>query len=276
MRRPRQETPKRHRTSARFPDFFLDAVRAGALNLVRCLRTEPARRRNVVEWDVVKIGPIALVHKFSAVMLAVMKPLGVWGVGGLALIDSALIPIPVSMDGIVIGYVANNHQRFLAYSMIAAAASALGALVPFLIGRAGGELFLLKRINRQRYERMRDRFERQEFFAILIPAMLPPPTPLKLFEFAAGVFEMKAVPFAFAIFCGKLIQFLVCSLLTIWFGPTILHSAQRAMHEHLSVVLGAALFALLLIVFFVIRRIFDRRRGLPLPLEETQDLQAEP
>ncbi len=220
-----------------------------------------------------KIGPIALVHKLSAVLLAVMKPLGIWGVGGLALIDSALIPIPVSMDGIVIGYVASNHQRFLAYSIIAAAASALGALVPFFVGRAGGELFLLKRINRQRYERMRDRFERQEFFAILIPAMLPPPTPLKLFEFAAGVFEMRVAPFAFAIFCGKLIQFLVCSLLTIWFGPTIVHSARQAMHEHLSLVIGTALFALLAIVFYIIRRIFDRRRGLPLPLEEAEEVE---
>ena len=95
-----------------------------------------------------KVGPIALVHKLSAVLLAVMKPLGVWGVGGLALIDSALIPIPMSMDGVVIGYVANNHQSFILYCVVAAAASAVGSLVPFFIGRAGGELFLLKRINR--------------------------------------------------------------------------------------------------------------------------------
>ena len=215
-----------------------------------------------------KLGPIALVHKFSVALLAVMKPLGVWGVGGLALIDSALIPIPVSMDGVVIGYVANNHQKFLLYCVVAAAASAIGALVPFSIGRAGGELFLLKRINRERYERMRDRFEKQEFVAILIPAMLPPPTPLKLFEFAAGVFEMRALPFGIAIFCGKLTQFIVCSLLTIWFGPTLIHSLRRAMHQHLGLAIGTALFAILLVVFFVVRKIFDRRRGLSLPVEE--------
>jgi membrane protein YqaA with SNARE-associated domain len=197
-----------------------------------------------------------------------MKPLGVWGVGGLALIDSALIPIPVSMDGVVIGYVANNHQKFLIYCLVAAAASAIGSLVPFLIGRAGGELFLLKRINRERYERMRDRFENQEFIAILIPAMLPPPTPLKLFEFAAGVFEMKAIPFALAIFCGKLVQFVVCSLLTIWFGPALIHSLRRAMHQHLGIVIGVALFALLLLLFYVVRKMFDRRRGIQVPVEE--------
>lgn len=214
------------------------------------------------------IGPIALLHRLSVTLLRYMKPLGVWGVGGLALIDSALIPIPVSMDGILIGYVASNHDRFLLYSIVAALASALGSLVPFYIGRAGGELFLLKRINRERYERMRDRFERQEFFAILLPAMLPPPTPLKLFEFAAGVFEMKAPSFLLAIFLGKLTQFLVCSLLTIWFGPTLMHSLRNTVHHHLDLVIGTALFILLALVFYVVRRIFARRRGVILPIED--------
>lgn len=215
-----------------------------------------------------KLGPVGWVHKVSLALLGVMKPLGVWGVGGLALIDSALIPIPVSMDGVVIGYVANNHEKFLLYCFVAAAASAIGSLVPFFIGRAGGELFLLKRINRERYERIRDRFERQEFIAILIPAMLPPPTPLKLFEFAAGVFEMKALPFGAAIFAGKLTQFIVCSLLTIWFGPRLIHSLRLAMHQHSAVVIGTAFLGILAAIFYVVRRIFDRRRGLSLPVEE--------
>src|SRR5262249_11577436 len=73
-----------------------------------------------VEWMFVKLGPIALLHKFSGMLFAVMKPLGIWGVGGLALIDSALIPIPVSMDGVVIGYVATNPHRFFIYCLIAA------------------------------------------------------------------------------------------------------------------------------------------------------------
>ena len=145
-------------------------------------------------------------HKLNAWMLvlfAFLAPFGVWGLGALALVDSALFPIPVSMDGVLIGYVATNHKLFLLYCLMAAAASALGALVPYYVGRAGGELFLLKRINRERYERLRDRFENQEFLAIMIPAMLTPPTPIKVFEFAAGVFEMRPTLFATAIFHGQ-------------------------------------------------------------------------
>jgi membrane protein YqaA with SNARE-associated domain len=216
----------------------------------------------------VRLPVISLLHKFSAALLIVLKPLGIWGVGALALIDSALVPIPVSMDGIVIGYVAAEPHKFLLYSLMAAAASAVGSLVPFYIGRAGGELFLLKRINRERYERIRDRFERQEFLAIMVPATLPPPTPLKLFEFAAGVFEMKPGPFVLAIFCGKLTQFIVCSLLTIWFGPKLVHSRRHVMHRHLGLVIGIAIAALLALIFFVVRRTFDRRKGIELPMED--------
>jgi len=216
----------------------------------------------------VKLHPIALLHKFSAGLLFVLKPLGVWGVGSLALIDSGLVPIPVSMDGIIIGYVAANPHKFLLYCFVAALAAALGSLVPFYIGRAGGEFVLLKRINRERYETMRDRFERQEFLAILIPSMLPPPTPLKLFQFGAGVFEMKPLPFVLATFCGKLVQFMVCSLATIWFGPTIAHTALSAVHNHLNIVLSVAGFGLLLLALYIARRIFDRRKGLALPAEQ--------
>jgi uncharacterized membrane protein YdjX (TVP38/TMEM64 family) len=140
--------------------------------------------------------------------------------------------------------------------------------VPFYIGRAGGELFLLKRINRQRYERLRDRFERQEFLAILIPSLGPPPTPLKVFQFAAGVFEMRPVPFLLATFVGKFVQFLVWSLLVLYFGPTIMHSAKHAMHQHLNIVLSIAGLALLVLALYVARRIFDTRKGEVLPVEE--------
>jgi membrane protein YqaA with SNARE-associated domain len=216
----------------------------------------------------VTIHPIVILHKVSAVLLATLKPLGIWGLGGLALIDSALVPLPMSMDGVVIGYVATNHGKFLLYCLMAAVASALGSLVPYYVGRAGGELVLLKRINRERYEKMRDRFESQEFMAIMIPAMMPPPMPIKLFEFGAGVFEMKPLPFMTAIFCGKLIQFLVCALITIFYGPTIAHTARMAVHEHLGwVLLGAGIIGIGLLVY-VLRKIFDGRRGTKFPVEE--------
>jgi membrane protein YqaA with SNARE-associated domain len=216
----------------------------------------------------VKLHPLVWFHKFSAGLLFVLKPLGIWGVGALALLDSALIPIPGGLDGILTFYVTSNPKLFAVYSLMGAAAAAIGSLVPYYIGRAGGELFLLKRINRERFERMRDRFEKQEFLAILIPSLGPPPTPLKVFQFAAGVFEMKPLAFVLASFLGKFVQFMVWSLLLIWFGPTIVHTIKHAFREHLGIVWTLGGFCLFLLAYYVVRRVFDRKRGLPLPVEE--------
>jgi membrane protein YqaA with SNARE-associated domain len=214
----------------------------------------------------VKISPIALLHKLNVAMLAALKPLGVWGIGGLAIIDSTSIPMPI--DALLIDYVAHDHARFLLYCFMAALGSAIGSLLPYYLGRAGGELFLLKRINRERYEQLRDRFEKQEFLAIMVPAMMPPPMPVKLFEFAAGVFEMKPVWFFSAIFVGKFVRFLIWAIITITYGPTILHTITRALHRHLGYVLGASGIVIVLLLVYVFRKVFDRRRGTTLPVEE--------
>src|SRR5882757_2781676 len=165
-------------------------------------------------------------------MLAALKPLGVWGIGALALIDSSTIPVPI--DALLIDYVAHDHRRFLLYCFMAAIGSAVGSLLPYYLGRAGGELFLLKRINRKRYEQMRERFEKQEFLAIMVPAMMPPPMPVKLFEFAAGVFEMKPLWFFSAILVGKFIRFVVVSIIIIFYGPAILKTFSVNFHHHLG------------------------------------------
>jgi membrane protein YqaA with SNARE-associated domain len=214
----------------------------------------------------VKISPVALLSKWNAIMLAALKPLGVWGIGALAVIDSAAIPVPI--DALLIDYVAHDHERFLLYCFMGAFGSAVGSLLPYYLGRAGGELFLLKRINRQRYEQMRDRFEKQEFLAIMVPAMMPPPMPVKLFEFAAGVFEMKPLWFFSAILVGKFVRFLIWAIITITYGPAILGTIRRTIHDNRHWVAGLSGIVLVLLLVFVVRKVFDRRRGTKLPLEE--------
>ena len=202
--------------------------------------------------------------------MATLKPLGIWGLGGLAFIDAGLFPLPTTMDGVVIGYVATDHRKFLLYVLMASVTSAIGSLIPYYVGRAGGELFLLKRINRERYEQMRDRFERQEFMAIMIPAMCPPPMPIKLFEFAAGVFEMKPLLFVTAIFSGKFIQFLVCAVITVLYGPEIAHTARHAVHDHPAALLALVGAVVVWLLVFILRKTFARR-GPKFPVEDTAE-----
>ncbi len=155
--------------------------------------------------------------KWKLVLLPVLAKLGFWGVGVVALLDSSSIPVP--MDAILAVSVWNDKSHFWLYCLLAAAGSSIGGLLPYGLGRAGGELFLLKRINRARFERMRARFENQEFLAIMIPSMLPPPAPWKIFVFAAGVFEMRVAPFMLSVFCGRMLRWLTLSLLVLKLGP---------------------------------------------------------
>ena len=158
-----------------------------------------------------------MMAKMNLVLLPFLAKFGIWGIGALALLDSSSIPVP--MDAFIAFSVWNDKGRFWLYCILASLGSAIGGLLPYGLGRAGGELFLLKRINRERFERMRTRFERQEFLAMMIPSMLPPPTPWKAFVFAAGVFEMRVVPFLLAVFCGRMVRWLVLSLLVLKLGP---------------------------------------------------------
>ncbi len=191
-------------------------------------RKGPALRQFFAHW----------MTKWELVMLPAIIKLGFWGAGAVALLDSSTIPVP--MDAIIAVYVWKDPAHFWAYCRMAAAGSAMGGLLPYALGRAGGELFLLKRVNRERYDRLRIRFEKQEFLAMAIPSMLPPPTPWKAFVFAAGVFEMPVVPFMLAVFCGRLVRWGVLSMLVLKLGPGAVNVVAHHAVTVLVLVLGMA------------------------------------
>jgi len=181
---------------------------------------------------------VQLWHKWNLVWLPAILHLGFWGAAAVAAMDSSTIPVP--MDAILAVWIWNDKGHFWLYSVLAAAGSAVGGLLPYGLGRAGGELFLLKRVNREKFEAMRAKFERQEFWAMAIPSILPPPTPWKAFVFAAGVFEMRVLLFMMAVFTGRLIRWLVLSLLVIELGPGAVQMVEHHALTALAVVGGLA------------------------------------
>jgi membrane protein YqaA with SNARE-associated domain len=198
-----------------------------------------------------------LSNKYVTLLLGFLKPLGFWGMGAVAVLDSSSIPVP--MDLIMAGYAWSDAHRFYLYVLAAAVGSAIGGLVPYWIGRAGGEIFLMKRIDRARFEKMRDRFEKQEFLALMIPSIMPPPTPWKLFVFAAGVFEMRVITFMLAVAAGRTLRFTVVSLLAIKYGPQIVHQLTALMQQHLIATLVAMGVVLVVLAFLAIQKVKGRR-----------------
>ena len=187
--------------------------------------------------------------KWKFVLLPALAKLGFWGVGAVALLDSSSIPVP--MDAILAVYIWNDKSHFWLYCLLAAAGSAIGGLLPYGLGRAGGELFLLKRINRERFEQLRTRFERQEFLAVMIPSMLPPPAPWKVFVFASGVFEMRVLPFMLAVFAGRMFRWLILSLLVLKLGPG---AVDLVAHHSLKLMAIVGILAVVGFVWWLIRK----------------------
>jgi membrane protein YqaA with SNARE-associated domain len=180
-----------------------------------------------------------LLREWQLVILPALAKLGIAASFVVAVLDSSSIPVPI--DAFLAVYIWNDKHHFWIYPALAAAGSAIGGLVPYWIGRAGGELFLLKRINRDRFNALRLKFERQEFLAVMIPSMLPPPTPWKLFVFSAGVFEMRVVPFLIAVFVGRLVRWMALGILVIQFGPGAVDLVAHHSRATILAVLALAL-----------------------------------
>ena len=159
-----------------------------------------------------------------------------------AAVDGSFLGMP--LDAIFVGYVYSDRSRFLMYVLLASMGSALGSIVIYVIGYTGGEVLLRKRLSPARFERIHASFERHEFWALMFPAMLPPPAPFKIVVLAAAGFEMNFAHFLLAIFAGRFVRFLIEALLTLWFGPGIVTLMGNLFAHHFLwiVIVLAALF----------------------------------
>jgi membrane protein YqaA with SNARE-associated domain len=185
-----------------------------------------------------------ILARYTAFVWATLKPLGSWGVFAIAGVDSSLLGMP--LDPVVAGYVYQNPHRFLLYVVMASAGSAVGSIVIYLIGYKGGEVLLEKRMSKAKFEKIKQSFDRHEFWSLMFPAMLPPPFPFKVVVLAAAAFEMRFTHFLAAIVAGRFVRFLILSLLTLKFGPQVVTITASLVQKHLIAVMLAAVLIVVL------------------------------
>jgi membrane protein YqaA with SNARE-associated domain len=192
-------------------------------------------------------------HKITAALWALLKPLGAWGVFAIAGLDGAGMPMPGAVDAVIASYVYNNPRLAPLYVLMAALGSATGCCVVYLIGYLGGEALLEKRMARARFLKIQAQFERNKFLTLVLPAMLPPPFPFKIFVLSAAVFEMKLPHFLAAIITGRLVRYGALAVLTVKFGPHIAGMMSSILREHLGLTLVIA--AAVVIAIILLRRL---------------------
>ena len=177
-------------------------------------------------------------------------PLGAPGLFLLALVDSGLIPIPQGVDVLLFAQVVRNPAGALFYASLATAGSLAGCLFLYWISRKAGEIALARRTSPERAAAMRRQFEKYEAFALVLPAMIPLPLPMKLFVIAAGVFQLRLGHFVLAILFARVVRFFGIALLAQRYGE----QTWTSLREHLAPA-GVGIACLLGIFYWFSRRL---------------------
>lgn len=152
----------------------------------------------------------------------------------IAFLDSSFLSFPEVNDLLIIWLTTQHEERMLYYALMTTLGSISGCLALYTLARRGGEAFLRKRFKPKYVDWAMDRFRRYGLLAILIPSILPPPMPFKIFVLAAGVAKVKPFDFILAIAIGRGVRYFGEGLLALYFGD----EAAAFLREH-SLLLAA-------------------------------------
>jgi uncharacterized membrane protein YdjX (TVP38/TMEM64 family) len=119
--------------------------------------------------------------------------------------------------------------------------SVLGCVLLYFIAQKGGEAFFKRKAGKRAHV-IRQWVEKNGFGGMLVAALLPPPTPFKIFVFAAGVFEVPLASFVTAIALARAIRYFGFGYLAVRYGDQTM--PFLAQHK-LQVVIGVVLFVAL-------------------------------
>jgi len=174
-------------------------------------------------------------------------------IGGLGLfvvafIDASVLSLPEVNDILIVYMVTKSPSFLLYYAAMATAGSIGGSLVVYYLGRKGGEALLRRQFSREQIDRMQGRFTRYGMAAVVVPAMLPPPVPLKLFVLGAGVAGMPAGRFAWSVGIGRGVRYLVEGILAYYYGAAAFEYIKR--HGADVALWGGALAAAVLLAYY--------------------------
>ena len=155
-------------------------------------------------------------------LLAFARNVGGPGLFLIAFLDSSFLSLPEINDLLIIWMVTENEAMMPYYATLATLGSVAGCVVLYLLGRRGGEAVLRKRFHARRIDRGMAIFRRYGAMAILVPALLPPPAPFKIFVLLGGVANIPIKTFIMAIAFGRGVRYFGEGILAVMYGKQAL------------------------------------------------------
>ena len=178
--------------------------------------------------------------------------LGAPGLFLIAFLDSSFLSLPQINDLLIIWMVTQHPERMPLYVTMATLGSVAGCTVMYLIGRRGGHALLRKQFKDSHITRGLALFQRWGVLSVLVPALLPPPAPFKIFVMLAGVAEVPIMKFWMAVALGRGLRYFAEGILAIKYGNQALEFVREHGREASLWVVGIVLAAA--VVWFIWRK----------------------
>lgn len=164
-----------------------------------------------------------------------------WGAPGLTLVaffDSSFLTLPEVADILVVVFTIRNPTNWLYFAAMTLLGSLAGCYALYLVGRKGGEALVRRGFHEHHVDRGLAWFQSHGALVLIVPAMLPPPMPFKIFVLMAGVSGVRTLPFLAAIALGRGVRYGGVAWLARWYGEATLTFIQRHAFSLLWPVLG--------------------------------------
>jgi len=201
------------------------------------------------------ISFVTWLAKMGELMRAVATMLDGPGMMLVAVADSSFLSIPEGNDFlIVILSTGKTWSRMAYYVGMTTAGSIVGCTLLYLVGRRGGSPLLRRRFSARSVKRAERLFEKYGLLTVVVPSILPPPCPFKIFVLSAGVFRLSVSEFLTAVAIGRTIRYAMWGILAVLYGNAVKIYMQRNLPT-----IGAGLSAIFLLTLAAILVFYIRR-----------------
>jgi membrane protein YqaA with SNARE-associated domain len=186
-------------------------------------------------------------------VVAFASGLGAPGLLLISFLDSSVLTFPVINDLLLIELSIQRPARMPLYALMATLGSVLGFVLLFFLAEKGGEALFHKHAGHGA-QTIHNWVVDNGFGGMLVAALLPPPTPFKVFVLAAGVFEVPLFSFTSAIALARLVRYFGVGYLAIRYGADALPYLLSHKWQVTAVVIG------LVVASYVLSRLILRHR----------------
>ena len=158
----------------------------------------------------------------------------------IATLDSSFLSFPQVNDILIIILSTRNPERMPYYAGMTTLGSLIGCFMLYGVARRGGEALLRKRLKGRHVDRALKLYQKYGLLAVVVPALLPPPVPFKVFVLLAGAAAVSPLRFGLAVVIGRGIRYFGQGYLAVLYGE---HAADFMKEYGAQIGIGLAVLA---------------------------------